>query len=220
MCKVTNVTNLPPNDSAIDLVAICWNFCYDIPLKNNMLYFKKNGSELSTGISEEKKVFRSKKNITIGKNWKKFIDICLVFFWESQNTITSEWNKACFGRKMRNARPLAGFWRTLPYIDMRCTQPHRWVGIGCSTIFLPKAKNAERLKTKKCQTPKWINTDGYECLQTLNSKVNNDDKYFFIIKCYFLLKKQKIKMPNWCKKNFLISKWKISELIIINNDVI
>ena len=33
MCKVTNVTNFSPDDSAGLLVAIWWNFCYDIPLK-------------------------------------------------------------------------------------------------------------------------------------------------------------------------------------------
>ena len=38
------------------------------------------------------------------------------FFSETQNTITSELNTACFARKMRRARPLAGFWRTLPYL--------------------------------------------------------------------------------------------------------
>ena len=32
MVKVANVTNLPPDDSASVLVAIWWNFCYDIPL--------------------------------------------------------------------------------------------------------------------------------------------------------------------------------------------
>ena len=33
MCKVTNVTNLPPDNSASVLAAIWWNFCYDIPLR-------------------------------------------------------------------------------------------------------------------------------------------------------------------------------------------
>ena len=33
MCKVTNVTNLSRDNNASVLVAIWWNFCYDIPLR-------------------------------------------------------------------------------------------------------------------------------------------------------------------------------------------
>ena len=55
-----------------------------------MLYIKKNDSELFTRISDQKKVFGSKKSSTIGKSRKKiYWYMSLVFFWGTQNTMTS-----------------------------------------------------------------------------------------------------------------------------------
>ena len=43
--------------------------------KKSIIYFEKNGSELSIRIFDQKKEFESKNNSTIGKSRKKSIDI-------------------------------------------------------------------------------------------------------------------------------------------------
>ena len=86
-------------------------------LKNNMLYFKKNGSELFTRISDQKKVFGSKQNSTIGKSRKKSIDIYVFCFFlrDSQSEYDYERiEQSAFYKKNASCAPAGSFLADAP----------------------------------------------------------------------------------------------------------